>query len=461
MSFDLVVRNGRIITATDEFQADIAVAHGRIAAIGHGLGQGAQEIDATGMLVMPGGVDVHCHIDEPSYLGVRLADDFVSASRSAACGGTTTIVPFANQLQDHSLLESWQDYRVRAEASLIDYAFHLLLMAHDAELIRRELPQLLSQGLRAIKVFMTYPGYRMPDDLLLDIMAMVAKVDGIVMVHAESGLYADWNVERLARAGKTGLSHFRAAFPAAIERDAIHRVVTMSELTGARVMIMHVSSADGLEQIQWARRRGLNVHAETCPQYLVDFGDRLDRDDWEAAKYICSPPPRGGEDACALWEGLNNDSLAIISSDHCPYRFEGGDGKKSSGEASLRTVPPGLPGLETRLPLVFEEGVAKGRISASRFVELTSTKPAMTYGLYPLKGAIMPGADADMVLWEQGAPLPIGHHMLHDACDYTPFEGRRVSAWPATTLSRGERVWDRGWVSTAHGRGRFVGVELS
>ncbi|HEV7252814.1 MAG TPA: dihydropyrimidinase [Mesorhizobium sp.] len=457
MSFDLVVRNGRVVTVADEFVGDIGIRAGRVAAVGEGLARGREEIDATGLLVLPGGVDAHCHIDEPPYLNARLADGFAAASRAAACGGTTTIVPFLNQLDGMSLREARKDYLAKARPSLIDYSFHLLLKAGDREALKAELPDLLREGLRSVKIFMTYPGYQMGDEAILDIMAAVSAVGGIVMVHAENGAAARWNAARLAGDGRTGLSTFAAAYPTVIEREAVHRAISHAELTRCRLMIVHVTSAEALEQIAWAKRRNLPVLGETCPQYLLGLGARLASDEWETAKYLCSPPIRTHADAAALWEGLSGGTLDILSSDHCPYRFDGPDGKKAFGDVpDFRNVPPGLPGLETRLPLLFEEGVAKNRISARRFVELTSAKPAMIYGLYPQKGTIAPGGDADIVLWQTGDPRRVEHADLHDDCDYTPYEGMTLSAWPVVTLSRGERVWDKGWVSSAHGRGRYV-----
>jgi dihydropyrimidinase len=297
----------------------------------------------------------------------------------------------------------------------------------------------------------------MEDGQLLGVMAQVAASDGVVMVHAENGRCIHWIGSRLVYKGKTGLGNFRASAPPVVEREAVHRAIALAEIAGAKIVIVHVSSADALEQIRWAQQRGLSVHAETCPQYLVDQGDRLATDDWEAAKFMCSPPPRGGDNSSALWNGLKDGAFDIVSSDHCAYRFEGEDGKRAFGsEAHFQQVPPGVPGLETRLPLLFEHGVKTARISLQQFVSLTSTEPAKLYGLYPRKGSLMPGADADIVLWDVHRATTIRHAMLHDACDYTPYEGMEVSAWPVVTLSRGERVWDRGWVSDAYGRGREI-----
>ncbi|MDB5524330.1 MAG: dihydroorotase, dihydropyrimidinase [Rhizobium sp.] len=457
MRFDLVIRGGRIVTASEAFIGDIGMRDGQISALGDSLPRGDDEIDAKGLLVLPGGVDAHCHIDEPPFLNARLADDFRSASLSAACGGTTTFMPFVNQVEGLTLSQSLGDYRAKAAGSLIDFAFHVILKADETEVLKADIDALLAKGLTSFKLFMTYDGYQMEDGQILEVMSRVGAAGGIVLVHAENGRCIHWLGSRLVYKGKTGLSNFRASAPQVVEREAVHRAIALAEIADARIMIVHVSSRDALEQIQWARARGLPVLAETCPQYLVDQGDRLSSDEWGAAKYLCSPPPRGGDNAEALWKGVADGAFDILSSDHCPYRFEGEDGKRAfASEPHFQQVPPGVPGLETRLPLIFEHGVKSGRISLNQFVALTATEPAKIYGLYPRKGSLMPGADADIVLWDPDCPTTIRHAMLHDACDYTPYEGLAVSAWPVVTLSRGEKIWDRGWVSGAYGRGREI-----
>lgn len=462
MGLDLVIRGGTVVTAADSFRADLGIAGERIAALGADLPKADREIDAAGMLVMPGGVDAHCHVDEPPYLGARLADDFASATRAAACGGTTTILPFVNQLPGMSLRAAVADYHARAEGrALIDYAFHIILSDAAEAVLGQELPALIEDGYRSIKVFMTYPGYMLSDDRILEVMDVARRHDGTVLVHAENGHCVHWLTRRLEQAGRTDLAAFAEAAPAAVEREATHRAITLSELTGARVMLVHVSAAEAMAQVEWARDRGLPVMAETCPQYLIDAAARLREPGWEGAKHICSPPPRGGDNAERLWSGVTRGSFRLLSSDHCPYRFEGSDGKRSGGGSGgehphFRHVPPGVPGLETRLPLLFHEGVTGGRLGAEQFVALTATNPARTYGLYPRKGTLAPGADADIALWDRARPLTIRHAALHDACDYTPYEGREVGAWPVMTLSRGEIVWDRGQVLDRPGRGRFL-----
>lgn len=461
MPLDLVIRNGTIVTASDSFVGDIGIENGRIALLGTHLPAAPREIDASKLLVMPGGVDAHCHIEEPPYLGATLADDFQSASRAAACGGTTTIVPFVNQVPGAHLRTAVEDYHRRAAPKcLIDYAFHIILFDVNAAVLGQELPGLMMDGYRSFKVFMTYPGYMLPDDRIMDVMVATRQHGGTVLVHAENGHCVHWLTQKLEAAGRTSIAAFQESAPPAVEREATHRAITLGELTGARVMLVHVSAAEAMDQIDWAHRQGIDVMAETCPQYLIDQAEHLHVPGWEGAKHLCSPPPRGGDNAQRLWAGVSRGVFNLLSSDHCPYRFEGNDGKRSQGiDPHFRHVPPGVPGIETRLMLLYHAGVTEGRISQQEFVAMTSTNPARTYGLYPRKGNLAPGADADLVLWDTSSEVVIRHANLHDACDYSPYEGRVVSACPVTTISRGETVWDRGWISDRHGRGQFLKQE--
>jgi dihydropyrimidinase len=277
------------------------------------------------------------------------------------------------------------------------------------------------------------------------------------LVHAENGLCCHWLSNQIAHTHQGSLADFAAAAPPAVEREATHRAITLAELSGARTLLVHVSAADATEQIRWAHARGIDVLAETCPQYLVRTVEDLSRPGWEAAKYVCSPPLRDRANTEQLWRDLKYGTFDLVSSDHCPYRFEGTSGKRSAGSTpNFQTVPPGLPGLETRLPVLFSEGVGRGRLSLEQFVALSATNPAKIYGLYPRKGSLMPGADADVVLWDPTKEGIIRHADLHDACDYTPYEGQAVRGLPVMTFSRGELLWDHGRVLGEPGRGRPV-----
>lgn len=458
MTFDLCIRNGTVVTAAGRFNGDIGVREGRVLQVGRDLASAQRDVDASGLLVLPGGVDAHCHIEEPAFEGAELADDFDSATLGAACGGTTTIVPFVNRLAGASLRQSVEDYAARAaQRARIDYAFHLLLGQASVPTLTEELPSLMAEGFLSVKVFMNYAGYQLDDEAILDVMEIVRRHHGIAMVHAENGHCVHWLSRRMGGRARPGLSAFAASSPPAAEREATHRAIALGEISGARILIVHVSTADALEQIRWAQGRGLPVLAETCPQYLLRGEADLERPGWEAAKFVCAPPLRHSGDAAALWTGLENGSLTVISSDHSPYRFEGPTGKRAGGATPhFQHIPPGLPGLETRLMLLFSEGVGTGRLSLEQFVTLTATSPARIYGLYPRKGHLMPGADADIVLWDPAAETVIRHEALHDACDYTPYEGQHVRGLPVMTFSRGECLWDRGQVFGTPGRGLRV-----
>jgi dihydropyrimidinase len=458
MHFDLCIRDGTLVTASERCSADLGIRDGRILAIGRDLPRADREVDAGGLLVLPGGVDAHCHIEEPAYRGALLADDFDSATRAAACGGTTTIMSFVNRLEGASMRESAEDYAARARArARIDYAFHMILGESSVDSIEHELPALMEEGYLSVKVYMSYPGYMLDDERILQVMETTRRHGGITMVHAENGHCIHWLTGQVGHSHGHGLAGFAETSPAPVEREATHRAITLAQVSGARTLIVHVSAGEAVEQIRWAHARGIEVLAETCPQYLVRTVVELARPGWEAAKFLCSPPLRESPDTEHLWRGLTNGTFQLVSSDHCPYRFEGPTGKKvSGGTPDFRQVPPGLPGIETRLMLLFSGGVGSGRLTLEEFVELTSTNPAKIYGLYPRKGSLMPGADADVVLWDAGEESVIRHAELHDACDYTPFEGQAIRGRPVMTFSRGECLWDRGRVLGAPGRGRRI-----
>jgi dihydropyrimidinase len=458
MHFDICIRNGTVVTASERFQADIGILGERILAIGRDLPRADREVDASGLLVLPGGVDAHCHIEEPPFQGALLADDFDSATRAAACGGTTTIMPFVNRLEGASMRQSVEDYAARAQArSRIDYAFHIILGEASIASIGEELPGLMEEGYLSIKVFMNYAGYMLDDQRILEVMETTRRHGGITLVHAENGHCVHWLSDRLERSQDTRLAVFAASSPSAVEREATHRAITLAQLSGARTLLVHVSAAEAAEQIRWAHARGIAVLAETCPQYLLRTMDELERPGWEGAKFLCSPPLRDARSTEDLWYGLTNGTFHLVSSDHCPYRFEGPTGKRASGPTPhFHHVPPGLPGIETRLMLLFSEGVGSGRITPEQFVALTATNPAKIYGLHPRKGSLMPGADADIVLWDAEQRSVIRHTELHDACDYTPYEGQAIRGLPVMTFSRGECLWDRGQLFGTPGRGRPI-----
>ena len=456
-AYDLVVRGGTVATAADIGEADVGVADGRIVALGLGLDPGREEIDARGRLVLPGGVDSHCHIEQPGSTGGTNADTFLSGSVSAACGGTTTTISFSPQVRGRGVREAMDGYARLARKSVIDYCFHIIVNDPSPEVVGEELPELIRAGHRSIKVFMTYPSNRLDDAALLKVFACAREHGAFVCVHAENHDAIMWMTERLVGAGLTAPRHHAWAKPPAVEREAVHRVIALAELLDLPIQIFHVTCAEAAEEIRRARARGLKVFGETCPQYLVLTADDLDRDGFEGAKFVCSPAPRGPSDQEALWRALRDGTLDVVTSDHAPYNYDDPRGKALHGtNAPFPDIPNGVPGLETRLPILFSEGVSGGRIGPCAFVALAATNPARLFGLYPRKGSITVGADADIAIWDPDREVTIRNEDLHSAVDYTPYEGMRVRGWPVTTLSRGEVLWNDGVVSAAPGRGRWL-----
>ena len=456
--FDLVIRNGRIATAADITDCDLAIRDGRIVAMGENIGPGKREIDATGLWLLPGGVDAHCHLDQPMPEGLRMADDFYTGTRSAACGGTTTVMPFAAQEKGQSLKAAVADYHRRAEGkAVVDYAFHLIVTDPTETVLKEELPELIRQGCTSFKIYMTYDDLKLNDGQILDVLALARAEGAMAMIHAENADCIGWLTKRLLDAGHTAPKYHAASRPMLVEREATHRAIALSELVDVPILVVHVSGAEAVEQIRWARSKGISIYAETCPQYLFLTAEDLGLDGYEGAKCVCSPPPRDQSNQQVIWDGLDDGLFTIFSSDHAPFRYEDPQGKKPNGEeVDFPYIPNGIPGLETRLPLLFSEGVNKGRISLNKFVELTSTNPAKLYGLYPRKGTIAIGADADIAIWDPRREVTIRNEMLHHDVDYTPYEGRTVTGWPIMTLSRGELVWNDGEVLGRAGQGRFL-----
>jgi len=455
---DLVVRNARVATASDTFDSDIGIAGGRIVQLGLGLPPGRQEVDAAGRYVTPGGVDAHCHLDQPMEPPVRMADDFDTGTRAAACGGTTTVIPFAAQQKGQSLRAAVRDYHQRAEGRAhVDHAFHLIVSDPTEEVLKHELPQLIAEGYTSFKIYMTYDDLKLDDGQILDVLSVAREQGAMAMIHAENADCIEWLTKRLEASGRTAPRFHAHSRPMLVEREATHRAIALSELVDVPIMIVHVSGREAVEQIRWARAHGLSVFAETCPQYLFLTAEDLGIDDsYQGARCVCSPPPRNRENQQVIWNGLSDGLFTIFSSDHAPFRYDAPEGKKPGGEeVAFRHIPNGIPGIETRLPLLFSHGVLDGRITINKFVELTSTNPAKAYGLHPRKGTIAVGADADLVVWGT-TPRAIRNADLHHDVDYTPYEGIEVKAWPALTLVRGEVVWDGERFHPRAGRGEFL-----
>ena len=459
--FDLVVRNGTVATAADVSRCDIGIKAGKVAALAERL-TGGREIDAGGKLVLPGGVDAHCHFDQPTGDGSQMADDFRTGSISAACGGTTTIIPFAAQAKGQSLRAAVEDYHGRAAGkAVIDYAFHLIISDPSPQVLGQELPALLRDGYTSFKIYMTYDDLKLDDRQVLDVLEFARREGAMAMIHAENSDCIAWLTEKLEAAGRTAPRYHATSRPPPVEREATHRAITLAELIDVPVLIVHVSGREAIEQIRWAQGRGLKIYAETCPQYLFLSEEDLDRPGFEGAKCVCSPPPRGKDNQAFVWQGLTGGVFQVFSSDHAPFRFDTPTGKRNAGaDAPFRAVPNGIPGVETRLPLLFSEGVMAGRLPLESFVALTATNPAKIYGLHPRKGTIVVGADADLVLWDPERRVTLTNALLHHNVDYTPYEGMRLTGWPVMTLSRGEPVCRDGAPLGAPGRGQFLPCAL-
>jgi len=456
-TFDLVIRNAHAATASDTFKCDIGIQNGQIAQLGLGIASGSKEIDAQGAWVTPGGIDGHCHLDEPIPPPLRMADNFETGTRSAACGGTTTIIPFAVQRKGQSLREAVSNYHDRAQdLACIDYGFHMII-TDPSEQVLHELPGLIDEGYTSFKMYMTYEDMKLNDHQILDLLDIARTKNAMAMVHAENADCIEWLTRRLEQQERTSPRYHAHSRPMLVEREATHRAISLSELAGAPIMIVHVSGKEAMDQIRWARNQGITIYAETCPQYLFLTEQDLGCDDhYEGARCVCSPPPRDKNNQQFVWQGLSDGLFTIFSSDHAPFSYDSPEGKKPGGkQVPFRRIPNGIPGLETRLALLFSYGVLDGRLSINRFVELTSTNPAKAYGLHPKKGTIAIGADADLVIWSEDSQT-IQNINLHHAVDYTPYEGIGLRAAPGLTLSRGQIVYDHGTFKGAVGQGRFL-----
>jgi dihydropyrimidinase len=453
---DLVIRGGTVATDVDTRQADVGIKDGKVAAIGGGLA-GKRVIDAAGRLVLPGGVDSHCHIEQLSSFGILCADDFHSGTVSAAHGGTTTIIPFCAQHRGDSLPKVLAEYTAAAAPkAVVDYGFHLIVANPDEQTLQSDLPRAIGQGIRSFKIFMTYDRMRLADEQILDIMAVARRDGALVMVHAENHGIISWLSGRMVKQGNVAPRYHAICHTRSSEAEAINRVIALAEVVDCPILIVHVSTPEGIETIRQARARGVKVFAETCPQYLFLTAEDIDRPGVLGAAFCCSPPPRDRAAQEACWQGLKDGTLTVYSSDHAPYAMDAA-GKLPKGEqTTFKEMANGVPGLELRLPLLFTFGYKAGRITLNEFVALTSTRHAQTYGLYPQKGTIAVGSDADIAIWDPDKRVKVTKDLVHDKTGYTPYEGRELAGWPVTVISRGEVIVDGGKLSAERGRGKFL-----
>ncbi|MBV0893293.1 dihydropyrimidinase [Paracoccus sp. Z118] len=455
---DLVIKGGTVATAADSFRADVGISDGRIVAIAESL-DASDVIDASGKLVLPGGIEAHCHIAQESATGGMTADDYRSGSISAAFGGNSCFIPFAAQHRGMGVTETLDLYDSRATGqSVIDWSYHLIVADPTEKALNEELPAAFARGITSFKVFMTYDLMKIDDGQFLDILTVARANGALTMVHAENSGIIRWISDRLVKAGHTAPRYHAVSHPAAAEIEAINRAITLARFLDAALMIVHVSTPEGADLVAKARLEGAKIFGETCPQYLFLTRNDLDRPGMEGAKFMCSPPVRDAATQDALWRHLQGGTFSVFSSDHAPYRFDE-TGKLANGpQASFKQIANGMPGLAVRLPLLFSEGVRKGRITLQQFVALASTNAARLYGL-PRKGSIAVGMDADITIWDPDETRTVRVEDQHDAMDYSPFEGRELTGWPVTVLSRGRRIIDGGRLIAESGAGRFVARE--
>jgi dihydropyrimidinase len=450
----ILIKNGTVVTATDQYPGDVLIEDEKIAVIGTRLEMTADLLlDASDKYVLPGGIDVHTHLDMP-FGGTTSADDFESGTVAAAFGGTTSIVDFAIQYRGQTLHHAWETWMKKAEGkAVIDYGFHLIITDLNDH-TEAEMDALVRQGVTSFKLFMAYPGVFMLDDAsIFKALLRTANNGGTICMHAENGGVIDVLVQRALAEGKTAPKYHALTRPARAEAEATHRAIALAEIAGVPIYIVHLSAAEALEMVTEARDRGLPAYAETCPQYLFLSYDQYEEPGFGGAKYVMSPPLRERSKQDALWRGLAFNDLQAISTDHCPFCMKE---QKELGKDDFSKIPNGAPGIETRMSLVYDGGVRPGRISLNRFVELTSTSPAKIFGLFPRKGTIAPGSDADIVVFDPNRAFVLSARTLHMNVDYNPYEGRQVTGATDTVISRGRLVVQNGTFVGRPGSGSFI-----
>ena len=452
----ILVRNGTIVTANETYRADLLIEDETIALIGSRIPDdpGADRvIDAGGKYVMPGGVDVHTHLDMP-FMGTSTSDDFQTGTVAAAFGGTTSIIDFAIQYRGQALREGLEAWIKKAEGkAVIDYGFHMI--ATDLpEPALHEMDRLVDLGVTSFKLFMAYPGAFMLDDAsIFRGLLRTAENGGLICMHAENGGAIDVLVKQALAAGHTAPKYHGLTRPTTAEGEATGRAIALAEMARAPLYIVHLSCADALNQVKAARDRGLPVYAETCPQYLFLSHQNLEEPGFEGAKYVCSPPVREAWNQGELWKGIAGNDLQVVSTDHGTFTYRE---QKQAGRDDFSKIPNGMPGIETRLMLLYNGGVLPGRISLNRFVDVVATAPARMFGVFPRKGTIAVGSDADLMVFDPNLKGQISAAAMHMRVDYNPYEGTEVTGRPVTVLSRGTVLVEDGRFVGPQGHGRML-----
>jgi dihydropyrimidinase len=457
----LMIKNGEVVTATDRYVADVFVDGEVVAAIGTNLPMKADRtIDAKGLFVMPGGIDVHTHMDLP-FGGTNASDDFETGTVAAAYGGTTTIIDFAVQGMGEPLQVAYDLWRSKAEGKVaIDYALHMIVRDMP-EVQLSDMDEMVKEGVTSFKLFMAYPGvFQVDDATIFRALKRTGDNGGFICMHAENGGVIDELVKKALLDGKKAPKYHALTRPAEAEGEATGRAIALSEMAGVPIYIVHLSAAHALAKVAEARTKGLPAYAETCPQYLFLSYDNYEEPGFAGAKYVMSPPLRPKWHQDELWKGLAADDLQVVSTDHCPFcmkeGYQGLPKQKELGIDDFSKIPNGAPGVETRLMLLYDGGVRQNRITLNRFVQLVSTTPAKLFGLFPRKGTVAVGSDADLVLFDPNASTTLSYKSLHMRVDYNPYEGRVVTGLPKTVISRGEVVVEGGKFTGRPGRGKFL-----
>ena len=448
-----VIKNGRIVTAVDDYRADILIEDEQISVIGKTLEMEADKIiDASNKLVIPGGIDPHTHMELP-FGGTESSDDFFTGTRAAAFGGTTTIIDFAVQTKGESMTAGVDKWHQKAEGkTVIDYGFHLITTEFEDQ-NKPEMFKLIDEGITSFKLFMAYPGVFLADDATIyRAMSAAGERGGLVCMHAENGIVINEIIKKFLAEGRTAPKYHALTRPTIAEAEGVHRAIAIAEMAETPVYIVHLSCTDALNQVRAARDRGIPAFAETCPQYLFlsidDYGE-----DFEGAKYVMTPPLRERHNHDELWKGLKMDDLQIIATDHCPFCMKD---QKELGRDDFSKIPNGAPGVEYRMELIYNGGVVENRISLNRFVELTSTAAAKMFGMFPKKGTIAVGSDADIVIFDTEREHTFGVEHEHMNVDYSAYEGKKIKGKVETVLSRGRVVIENGECLVDKGSGEFI-----
>ncbi|HNP36904.1 MAG TPA: dihydropyrimidinase [Woeseiaceae bacterium] len=455
--FDLVIASGTVANSSETFQADIGVKNGKVSAIAKNLTDAELVIDASGKYVLPGGIEAHCHIEQESSSGLMTADDFYSATVSAAYGGNTCVIPFAAQHRGQSLAHVLESYHGRAKPkAVIDYSFHMIITDPTDDVLNYEMPRAISQGITSFKVYMTYDRLKVDDQQLLKILTVAKKHGALTMVHAENDAMNKWMIDKLIDSDHTAPKYHAPSHPRASEAEAINRTIALGTFLDTPVLIVHVSTEAGARLIAKARYRGQKVFGETCPQYMFLHAEQMDLPGMQGANLCCSPPLRDRASRDEIWRCLQNGTFQVYSSDHAPYRLDS-TGKLHAGpNASFPKIANGLPGIEMRLPLLFSEGYLKGRISLNHFVALAAGNVSKIYGLDHCKGSITEGKDADIAIWDPTLSREVTADTMHDDMGFTPYEGMQITGWPTTVIQRGRVIIRNDTLHADRGAGNFI-----